>query len=271
MPILARQAYAAGVDLYGILLPRFALATLLLAVIALLRGSKMPPRRHVVVLALLGGVGYVGQSMLYYSALHHATAGLVALLLYAYPFIVVVLAAVFLRERPGVRQIVALPIAATGLVLTVGGGTGSPLGIVLGLAAALVYSFYIVGGTRVMRQVDPLVASSIVCAAAATSMGAISLGRVLNGLAVAVPHDAAGAIPVVLIALVSTVLAITAFLVGLKWLGASLTSVLSTLEPVVSVMLGAVVLDEAIGRLQALGGTIVIGAAIWLALEPRKA
>jgi len=270
MPIFARQAYAAGVDLYGILLPRFALAAVLLTAIALVRGSKMPPGRHVVVLALLGGVGYVGQSLLYYTALHHASAGLVALLLYAYPFIVVVLAAVFLHERPGLRQIVALPIAAAGLVLTIGGGSGSPLGIVLGLASALVYSVYIVGGTRVMRQVDPLVASSFVCAAAATSMGAIALGRVLSGLPVAVPHDAAGAIPVVLIALVSTVLAITAFLVGLKWLGASLTSVLSTLEPVVSVMLGAVVLHEAVSGLQALGGTVVIAAAIWLALEPRK-
>ncbi|HYS15130.1 MAG TPA: DMT family transporter, partial [Burkholderiaceae bacterium] len=155
-------------------------------------------------------------------------------------------------------------------VLTIGGGSGSPLGIVLGLASALVYSVYIVGGTRVMPQVDPLVASSFVCAAAATSMGAIALARVLSGLPVAVPHDAAGAIPVVLIALVSTVLAITAFLVGLKWLGASLTSVLSTLEPVVSVMLGAVVLQEAVSGLQALGGTVVIAAAIWLALEPRK-
>ena len=41
-----------------------------------------------------------------------------------------------------------------------------PLGIVLGLSAALVYSFYIVGGARIMREVDPLVASATVCAAA---------------------------------------------------------------------------------------------------------
>jgi drug/metabolite transporter (DMT)-like permease len=271
MPIFARRAYAAGVDLYGILLPRFVLAALLLGLIAWLCGSKLPRRRHILVLALLGGVGYVGQSMLYYSALHHATVGLVALLLYAYPFIVALLAALFLHERLGVRQVVALPVAAAGLALTIGGGTGSPLGIALGLGSAVVYSLYIVGGTRVMRLVDPLAASSIVCAAGATSMAAVALWRVANGLPVSVPHDAAGAIPVALIALVSTVLAITAMLVGLKWLGASLTSVLSTLEPVVSVALGALVLHEAVSGLQAVGGSIVIGAAIWLALEPRKA
>lgn len=269
MPIFARQAYAAGVDLYGILLPRFALAAALLALLAMLLGSKVPPARHIVPLALLGGVGYVGQSMLYYSALHHASAGLVALLLYAYPFLVALLAATFLRERLGMRHAVALPVAAIGLVLTIGGGTGTPLGVALGLGAALVYSVYIVGGTRVMRQVDPLVASSIVCAVAAMSMASIALWRVAHGLPFTLPHDAAGAIPVLLIALVSTVLSITAMLVGLKWLGASMTSVLSTLEPVVSVLLGALVLHEAVSGLQALGGAIVLAAAIWLALEPQ--
>ena len=271
MPIFARQAYAAGVDQYGILLPRFALAAALLALIAGVCGARLPARRHIVLLALLGGIGYVGQSMLYYTALHYASAGLVALLLYAYPFIVAVLAALFLHERLGVRQIVVLPVAAAGLALTIGGGSGTAFGIMLGLGAALIYSLYIVGGTRVVREVDPLVASSIVCAAAATALGAVALWRLANGFEVAVPHDAAGWLPVVSITVVSTVLAITAMLVGLKWLGASLTSVISTLEPVVAVMLGALVLQEALSGQQALGGAIVLGAAIWLALEPRRA
>jgi drug/metabolite transporter (DMT)-like permease len=270
MPIFARQAYAAGVDLYGILLPRFAIAGVLLALLAVLRGARMPPWRHVVMLALLGGVGYAGQSMLYYSALHYASAGLVALLLYAYPFLVAILAAIFLREHLGLRQFVALPIAAIGLVLTIGGGTGSALGAALALGAAAVYSIYIVGGTRVMRQVDPLAASGIVCGAAAVSLALVALVRVAGGLPLSLPHDAAGAIPVLLIALVSTVLSITGLLVGLKWLGASLTSVISTLEPVVSVLLGALVLHEVVTTQQALGGAIVLAAAIWLALEPPR-
>ncbi len=270
MPIFARQAYAAGVDQYGILLTRFVLAALCLAAITTIRRAPMPPGRHIAMLALLGGIGYVSQSMLYYTALHHASAGLVALLLYAYPFIVAVLAALLLHERFGVRQLVTLLIGAVGLVLTIGGGNGEPLGIALGLGAAVIYSFYIVGGTRVMRQVDPLVASTIVCAAASTSLGAIALGRVSMGLPVMLPVDAAGWMPVAAIALVSTVLAITTFFIGLKWLGASMTSVLSNLEPVVSVLLGALVLHESVTAMQALGGAIVLAAAIWLALAPAR-
>lgn len=267
MPIFARQAYSAGVDQYGVLLPRFALAAMLLALLGLARRSRLPRGRALIALLVMGAVGYVGQSLLYFTALQHASAGLVALLLYAYPFIVVALAAAFLHERPGRRQVVVLPVAAVGLALTIGGGNGSPLGIALGLGAALVYSLYILGGARVLREVDPLVASAVVCAAAAASLAVIGATRAALGLPLALPRTVAGWTPVAAIALVSTVLSISAFFAGLRWLGASSTSVLSTLEPVVSVALGVLVLHEPVGWLQTVGGAIVIGAAIWLALE----
>jgi drug/metabolite transporter (DMT)-like permease len=270
MPIFARLAYAQDVDTFGILLPRFALAAVCLAVLARVRRSPWPPRRGVLALALLGGVGYVGQSMLYFTALAHASAGLVALLLYAFPFIVAVLAAAFLHERLRAGQVAALGVAAGGLALTIGGGQGSPLGISLALGAALVYSVYIVGGARVMRATDPLAASAVVCTAAALSVGAVTLGRLAAGMPVRLPQDPAAGAAVLAIALVSTVFAITAFLVGLKWLGASVASVISTLEPVVSVVLGALVLGEPVGVAQAAGGAIVVGTAAWLALSQRR-
>ncbi|MFZ5539813.1 MAG: DMT family transporter [Pseudomonadota bacterium] len=269
MPIFARQAYAASVDLTGILVPRFAVAALVLALVAWRSGARRPTRRQTLALAALGGIGYVAQSFLYFTALKHASAGLVALLLYAFPFVVAVLAAIFLNERLTARRVAALLVASGGLALTIGGGQGSALGVALGLGAALVYAVYIVAGTRVMREVDPLAASSVVCAAAAASYTLVALARGALGLPAQLPHDAAGWLSVGAIALVSTVVAIAAFFYGLQRLGASLTSVLSTLEPVVSVLLAALVLGEAVTPAQALGGALVIATAIWLALDRR--
>jgi drug/metabolite transporter (DMT)-like permease len=266
MPIFARQAYAAGVDLAGILVPRFGVAAALLAILAWCSGGRRPARRHVLALVALGGIGYVAQTFFYFTALRHASAGLVALLLYAYPFIVALLAAVVLRERLGPGRIIALVVASAGLALTIGGGEGSALGVALGLGAAIVYAVYIVAGTRVMREVDPLVAASIVCAAAAASYSALALGGIAFGVPVRFPHDATGWLNVGAIAIVSTVIAIAAFFFGLRRLGASMTSVLSTLEPVVSVVLAAIVLGEAVTPMQGLGGLLVVSTAIWLAL-----
>lgn len=268
LPILARLAYAHGVDLLGILVPRFAIGAALLALIAAARGSRWPRGRTLVAALAMGGLGYTGQSFLYFSALRHADASLVALLLYSFPFIVVVLAVLFLHERLNAARIAALLAAAVGLVLTIGGGQGSPLGIVLGLGAALVYAVYIIVGSQALRDVDPIVSSGLICAAAAVSYGAIAIARELSGVQTQWPTGAQAWLPVTALAVVSTVLAIAAFFAGLQRLGPTPTSVLSTLEPVVSVALAAAVLGERISAMQLLGGAVIVGTAIRLALMP---
>ena len=268
LPIFARQAYAEGVDLLGILVPRFALGAVLLALLAVARNARWPRGRTLLGVLAMGGVGYVGQSFLYFSALRYADASLVALLLYAFPFVVAVLAALFLHEKLDAGRVTALVVASAGLALTIGGGRGEPLGVALGLGAAVVYAVYIVVGTRVLRGVDAIAASALICAAAAATFSGIAGARMLAGTAPSWPGSAAAWLPVLAIGVVSTVLAIGAFFAGLQRLGATVTSVLSTLEPVVSVALAASLLGERISALQAAGGALVIATAIWLALQP---
>jgi drug/metabolite transporter (DMT)-like permease len=270
LPIFARLAYAAGVDLYGVLVPRFVLGAAVLALIALVRGARWPRGRALAAVLAMGALGYTGQSFLYFSALKHADAGLVALLLYSFPFIVAVLAALVLGERLDAARVGALLLASAGLAMTIGGGRGTPLGIALALGAALVYAVYIVVGTRVLRDVDPLAGAAVICAGAAASYSLLAVLGAAAGEVPRFPATASGWLPVVSLALVSTALAIAAFFAGLHRLGATLTSVISTLEPVVSVTAAAVVLGERVSALQALGGTIVIGTAVWLALRPAK-
>ncbi len=268
LPIFARLAYAAGVDLYGVLVPRFAIGAAVLALTALARGARWPRGRTLAAVLAMGALGYTGQSFLYFSALKHADAGLVALLLYSFPFIVAVLAAVFLGERLDAARVGALLLASAGLAMTIGGGRGTPLGIALVLGAALVYAVYIVVGTSVLRDVDPMAGAAVICAGAAAGCGLLAGAGAMVGEAPRFPASANGWLPVVALSLVGTALAIAAFFAGLRRLGATLTSVISTLEPVVSVLLAALVLGEQVSPLQALGGAIVVGTAAWLALRP---
>lgn len=66
------------------------------------------------------------------------------------------------------------------------------------------------------------------------------------------------------IALLSTVLAILTFFAGLQRLGAARASMLSTLEPVVTVILAALLLGEHVGLTQALGGGLILAGVLWL-------
>jgi drug/metabolite transporter (DMT)-like permease len=66
------------------------------------------------------------------------------------------------------------------------------------------------------------------------------------------------------IALVSTVAAVSLFFAGLKRVGPTTASILSTVEPVVTVVLAFVVFGELLGTLQLLGGALVLTAVLVL-------
>ena len=260
MAIFARFAYAGGADVLGVLLARFAIAGSILALLML--ATRRPwPRGRVLAVALgMGAVGYVGQAVCYFAALNHASAGLVALLLYAYPTLVCILAAIFLRERLTARTLGLLAVSFAGIALTLGGGQGTATGFALGLAAALFYSVYIIVGARELKDSDALASTTVVCLSAAATLGIASLFQ-----APRFPVEASGWIPVVLIALVSTVVAILAFFAGLKRVGAATASIVSTLEPVVTVALAWGILGESLSTIQVLGGILVLGSAALLA------
>lgn len=276
MAIFGVWAQDAGTDTMALVFVRFALAAAVLLVATAVVGRRrpgraaVPPRRQWWPIAAMGGIGYVGQATCFFLALEYAQAGLVALLLYLFPAFVTVLAAVFLRDRPGLVTLAALAMSLGGTALVVGGGSGRPLGIALGVGAAMVYSVYIVVGSVVTVGLDPVFVSTLVCCSAAVVTGGVLVVLAAAGRPQSFPGDAAGWASLVVIAVVCTALAILTFFGGLARLGATATSVLATVEPVVTVALAAVLLDERLTALQLIGGLLVLGAVVWLALHQRR-
>lgn len=271
MAIFGVWAQDDGTGTPALLFVRFALASLVLAGVMRLRGISLPTVRQCLPVAAMGGIGYVGQSYCYFLALEHAQASLVALLLYLFPAFVAVLAAVFLRERISLVTAAALAVALVGTGLVVGGGSGRPLGIALGIGAAVIYSIYITVGSVVTVGLDVIAVTTIVCVAAAVVSGAIVLGLAAAGRPAAFPSSGKGWGSLLAIALVCTVVAILAFFAGLPLLGPTAASVLSTLEPVVTVGLATWLLSETLTGVQTIGAVLVLSAVLWLALSHRPA
>jgi drug/metabolite transporter (DMT)-like permease len=260
MPILARFAYAAGADPVTTLWLRFGEAAVVMTAIMLVRKMPFPRGRVLLWLVLKGTVGYAGVSLAYFTALTRASAGLVALLLYLYPALAMVLSVVFLRERLSRVKVGVLLLALVGTALTTGlVGGASALGVLLGIAAALLYAIYILVGSHVVHRAGTIASSTVVMIAAATSYSGM---LIIHGPAL--PQSLPGWAAVVALALVSTVLAFVTFFAGLKLVGPITASTLSTLEPVVTVALAAVVLSETMDLLQLCGGTLILLAAITL-------
>lgn len=264
MAVFARLAYDGGADVTAVLFLRFAIAAPLMAVVMRLRGLAWPRGRLLAGLAAMGGLGYVGQSLSFFTALTKASASLVALLLYAYPAIVTVLSVLVLGERLTRPRVAALGVALAGAVLTIGPElSGEPLGVVLGASAAVIYSAYILVGSRLTPRSGALPASAVIMAAAAAVYAVVVAVQ-----RPAFPATGGSWAAVVAIALVSTVVAITTFFAGMARLGATDASTLSTLEPVVTVVLAALVLDERLSAAQLVGGLLILAAVVVLARAP---
>jgi drug/metabolite transporter (DMT)-like permease len=261
MPVLTKVVYSDGAGPIGVLSVRFTVAAVLLLGLARLRRQPLPRGRQLVTLALLGGVGYVIESLCYFSALTRISAGLAALLLYLYPALVVVLSSVLLRHRPGRLAVGCVVVATVGTALTIGPvAGGQSAGVLLGLAAAASYAMYIVLSSTAVHGVGPLATSAVV-------MGAC--GVVYDALAVAtgatLPSSAGAWTALAGVTVLGTVVAVAAFFAALPLLGPSDTAVLSTVEPVVSVVVAAVALGETLLSVQVVGGVLVIGAVLVLA------
>jgi drug/metabolite transporter (DMT)-like permease len=259
LAIFGRYAYAGGLDTFTLLFLRFTFSALLMTILLIIRREPLPRGGTLLRLAGMGALGYVGQSYCYLSAIKYASAGLVALLLYLYPTFVAILSTIFFKERLQRFKLVALGLATLGAALTVNPQGGHWSGIALALCAALIYSVYIIVGTGAMRQVSALQSSMVIFAAAGIVFGVLTA---MNGAHF--PVSSAGWLAVAAVTLIATVIPVVTFLAGLKLIGPTDASMLSILEPVVTVLLAAVLFGEMLRPVSLLGGGLILAAVLLL-------
>lgn len=259
LAIFGRYAYADGIDIFTLLFLRFTLAAIFIAVLLLARRESIPQGKNFYLLIGMGGIGYVGQSFSYLTAIKFASAGLVALLLYLYPVFVAILSTIFLKEKFTRLKIVALALATLGAAMTANPQGGQWTGILLAVGAAAIYSIYIIVGSGVMQKVSAVQSSTVIFASAGIVFGILTF---INH-----PHWPAtnsGWLAVAAVTMIATVIPVVTFLAGLKLIGPTNASMLSTLEPVVTVLLAAWLFAEKLSTIILIGGGLILAAVILL-------
>jgi drug/metabolite transporter (DMT)-like permease len=268
MAVFGKLAYGEGVTVGTLLAVRFALAAVLFWAIVLaggaLRDVRALGRRDLVLGLGLGACGYAAQAGCYFAALQRIDASLLSLLLYTFPAMVATAAVALGRERLDSRRVAALALALGGLVLVVAGaGTGTldPVGAALAVAAAVVYTAYILVSDGAVGRMAPHVLSALVCTGAAVTLtiGSAALGQLHPGAITGAGWGWLGSLTAV-----STVGAILLFFAGLRRVGPTTASILATVEPVVTVVLAFLVFGERLGGVQLAGGVLVLSAVFVL-------
>jgi drug/metabolite transporter (DMT)-like permease len=260
LAVLAPLAYAAGATPVTLLFLRFSTAGLLMLAYAAVRRDEFPRGRLLAGLMLMGGAWYVLQALAYFTALELTSPGMVVLLLYLYPALTTLIAALFLKERVTWGKLLALALALVGCFFTIGPAVyGELLGVLLALAAAFLYASYIVVGGRVMEQVEVLPATAVITTSAGSVFGGLVVLRGYSPPTTVVGWAAVAASAVL------SIVALGTFFAGLERVGPSIAAILSTVEPLVTILLARLLLGVAVEVSQLVGGGLIIGAVVALA------
>jgi drug/metabolite transporter (DMT)-like permease len=265
--MFSKLFYDAGGDPYTLLFLRFAITGPALALIALARRDAWPGRRIALVAASLG-VCQFGVAYALFEGYARAPIALVTLLYFAYPIVIVVGAALLFGEELGRRRASILAVALAGVALTVGVPRSATwAGVLLGLVAGLCVACLILSSRHLLTR-HPL--SPLVLAALMFTSPAVAL-------ALAVPARApdlslsAGAWGWALCAVfVAAVVPIAVFYTAVQRTEAGAVGLLSTAEPLVSVLLAYAVLGESLGARQLAGGALIVLSVLVLSLLPAR-
>jgi drug/metabolite transporter (DMT)-like permease len=274
--LFAQPVYGAGVDWLVLSAWRFLFGAGLTWGWLLLsadrrRGLRRLGRRTVIVTVALGLL-YVGNSGSYYAGLESVSPSLAALIVFVYPALVAVLSLRFGRRLEGRRAWFALGVALVGVALSLGGidpSDAPPLGgLLLVIASPVIYSIWIVLAARLSGEREDVVgdqaeggasvaaATALMMTATATVywLSALSTGRpVLPG---EVPSEAwfglAG------VGILSTFVAIQTFYAGTQRIGAAQAALISTVEPIYTIVLAALLFSVALTPIQLVGGALIL-------------
>lgn len=260
MAIWAKLAYRAGSAVMPLLTVRFVGAAILTGVFLLITGRSLRiPKSAMSKLLLLGGIGYGLETALFFAALQRAPAGVVALIFYSYPLWTVLIGFATKLEPFRWRLVIALVVGSIGVAVVFspeGGGLAGPL---FALGAAVAVAIYFIVIQILLRDVEPAPAAFWTSAGAAitTSIGALIVRDPL-------PADAIA--PGVALAAASAFAFIT-LNAAVARIGASRSAVAAMLEPIATIILAALLLDEEVTTRVLIGAALVVSALPVLALS----
>lgn len=268
--ILGKLAYEERLPFVSLLATRFTIAAAILIAIVMLAPRLRTawaalPRRRAQGLVLWGMFGFAGQSALYFSALRLISASLSEVLLYTCPAFLALIVWGMSRRRPPATHLWAIALALIGTWVCAGPiDRGSGLaGVGLAVLAGLWYATFLLALDRLTPGIPGLLSGALIVTGAAIAFDAAALLTGEHTL----PATPAGWGVVLGMVFCATILGFVLFVAGMKRVGPQVASILSTFEPLGTLLLAAVILGERLRPAQWIGAALILTAALVLAVH----
>lgn len=267
-PTLAKNAYDAGANPLGVMTVRFTIASAIMFVVRQIsmRKEPFPSLKLIIEMFLIGTLGITTVSFTYFLAIETIDTGLAIVMWYFFPVIVVLITWIVFKKRPSRNIVISLFFSLTGIIITTGqvkGGSNSAIALVM--FSSFLFAFYLMAVNRTLAKVNLLTGVTFINIGAAIGYWLIC-ATLPFGLTVEFPANQSSWLYISTFALFGTVAPFMFSYAGLKRVGPSMLSVITTIEPVLAIAMGVIFLNEAITLARIIGAIFVVGALIALSM-----
>jgi Predicted permease, DMT superfamily len=265
-PILTRIAYDGGANGVTMTFLRASLCLpLLFAVLAYSNISVRVTRRELWSLFLACGMGGALTTITLYASYAYIPVGMATTLHFVYPILVSLGCVAFYRDRMTSVTVAALVAGTVGVVLSADGlaaGNGSAFGVALALFSGLTFAYYAIAVEKSgLFRMHYLKLTFWFCVFSALFSGGYGLASGSLTLSLT-PRAWCYAW---IVSFFASIFGITLLQIGIKRVGATAASILSTFEPITSVVLGVLILGERMSPAKLAGCACILVGVVLIA------
>ena len=258
MPILAKLSYESGSNVQSTLFLRFLFSSIIIYIYLKYKRILIKLNiKNLILVCTLGFLGYSLMSIFLFTSYNYMPVGVASMIFFIYPTIISCIEFIIFKEKITKRKTLSLVLSTIGIITIIGIGQSKikSVGLMFVLLAALSYSTYVIGiNTKAIRKINNIVIIFYVVVTCTITTGL--MGVATNSINFKISYI--GIIYILILSLISTVIPFILFLQGAKIIGSSNAAILGTLEPIVSLLLSDIFLDEKLNFRIIVGSVLVL-------------
>ena len=264
VPMMTKVISSGGGSMLLAALYRFLFSLPVLYIYLKVKKTSMAiTKRQVLDIVIITLFGYGGTTILLFSSYDYIPLGMATTIHFTYPVFTILGCLIFLRAKVKLQKIIAVALSFAGILCFYsGGGDISVKGIGLAFISGMTYAFY----TVYLKQsslfdMEPL--KLIFYLNAAGSVMMIAFVVATDGFTL--DMTATAWIVAVVLAVSTSFLGVRGYQAGVKLIGPESTAILSTFEPITSVIVGILVYSEALTASRLIGCLCILASVVIVA------
>ena len=271
VPLLMKTVYAGGGNSFTAAFLRFGLSIPVLFVVLKIKGTDLKITfREFMHFLIITVFGYAGTTLLVFNAYNYIPTGMTTTIHFLYPTFTVAGLMIFYREKIKASKIFCVVLCLIGIIMFYNGGEGqvSLLGILLALCSSMTYAFYTIflGKSEALRDIEPMKRLFYMHIIGTVMMFVI--GLISGNLDFHLTPLSWGVMA--LTANLSAFVGALLYQIGVKHIGSESAAMLSTFEPITSVVVGILVYSEPMTARIFIGCAAIIVSTLIIAKTESK-